>query len=461
MVSGAPGAGPYREETYSVSELCGEIRELVAGTFPEVWVSGEIQRLKSSRAGHLYFELIEKGTDDDIVGKLDVAVWRTYNRQVQARLGRAGAVLAEGQEIRCLGRVDFYERGGRLQLIVSDIDPAFTLGRLELRRRETIEALRRAGLTELNKGLALPRVPLDVALVTSHESAAYHDFLSTLTESPYGFRVTFIHASVQGAPAEGELASALRLAAELPVDSIALVRGGGSRADLAVFDSRGVAEAVARAERPVLAGLGHETDQSVVDLVAHAGLKTPTKVAEFLVERVAGSETRLDRIGVDLRHHALGHLRGARELLGRAEGSIERVRLRLSSARKRWEYLGQGLRRASSASLSRSRREQQAILDRLAAAAPRLVDRRGALPQQISARLLPAARRRLVAGQARIEAYERLCAGLAPSRVLRRGFSITRDDTGRVVRQAAELRKGARIKTQLADGEVASRVEET
>ncbi len=448
------------EVTFSVSELCGSIRELVSTAFPRLWVVGEIQRLKSSRAGHLYFELIEKGADDQIVGKLDVAVWRTYNRPLQARLARLGASLAEGQEIRCLGRVDFYEQGGRLQLIVTDIDPTFTLGRLELRRRETIEALRRAGLEERNRVLAVARVPLAVALVTSEESAAYHDFLSTLRESPYGFRVTFVHAAVQGPAAERQLASALAAAGGLGVDCIALVRGGGSKTDLAVFDSRLVAEAVATAGRPVIAGLGHETDRSVVDLVAHTSLKTPTKVAEFLIERVASVEARLDRVGVDLRHHALGHLSAAREQLGRRERSIERVGARLDAARRRLEYASRGLGRSARAALATAERQRRITAERLVAAAPRLLDRRADLPERLFERLPPAIRRRLGAGEARLEAWERLCNGLAPARVLARGFSITRDDEGRLLRRRSDAAAGDRITTEVADGEIVSRVED-
>jgi exodeoxyribonuclease VII large subunit len=447
-------------DTLTVSALCSQIRELVSGVFPSVWVVGEIQRLKSSRTGHLYFELVEKGTDDEIVGKLDVAIWRTYNRQLQARLARLGARLEEGQEIRCLGRVDFYEAGGRLQLVASDVDPTFTLGRLELRRRETIQALRRAGLEASNRSLELAVVPLAVALVTSEESAAYHDFLSTLSECPYGFRVTFVHAAVQGPGAERELASALRAAGALQVDCIALVRGGGSRTDLAVFDSRAVAEAVARAERPVVAGLGHETDRSVVDLVSHTSLKTPTKVAEFLIERVSAAELRLDRIGVELRHHALGHLREARDLVARCERSIDRVTLRLAGARRRLEFASRGLERAARAALAAGETRRRVTARRLADAAPRYLARRRSLPERLFERFDPAVSRRLAVGRERLGAYARLCSGLSPARVLSRGFSVTRDERGAVVRRRADVAPGSRLSTELADGRIVSRVED-
>jgi len=446
-------------ETYSVSRLCGEIREFVSTAFPEVWVSGELQRLHPSRAGHQYFELVEKGEDDEIVGKLDAVIWRSDNRRIQSELASSGQELADGQEIRCRGRIDFFERGGRLQLIVSEVDPSFTLGRLELRRRETLEALQKGGLFELNQQLALAPLALDVALVTSENSAAYHDFLSTLEESDYGFRVVFLHASVQGASAERELVSALSAAARLDVDCIALVRGGGAKSDLAVFDSRAVAEAVARAERPVLAGLGHQIDQSVTDLVAHRSLKTPTKAAEFLVERVVLAEQKLNSTALSLRHHGLGHLRRGRQLLGRAERGLELVGVRLAVRRQRVEHLAAMIGRAGQATVARRERESRAVAWRLAAAAPRLLARRALQPDGLAVRLGPAAEKRLAAARAGLEAYRRLCDGLAPAGTLRRGFSITRDAAGRAIRSAAEVSPGAHITTTLADGELSSRVE--
>ncbi|MEM8933823.1 MAG: exodeoxyribonuclease VII large subunit, partial [Acidobacteriota bacterium] len=145
---------------------------MLGEVFPGLWVRGEIQRLRNSRPGHLYFELVEKGRGDQIVGKLDAVAWRTDHQRIRRQLDREGHRLAEGQEIRCWGGVDFWGPGGRLQFVVREIDPLFTLGHLERRRRETLDALRAAGLLELNGGLDLSPVPLSIGLVTSEGSAA-------------------------------------------------------------------------------------------------------------------------------------------------------------------------------------------------------------------------------------------------------------------------------------------------
>ena len=172
------------------------------------------------------------------------------------------------------------------------MDPAFTLGLLERRRRETLAALAAAGLLEKNRALSLCDLPLTIGLVTSHGSAAYHDFLSGLSESGYGFRVIFIHAAMQGRDAEREVASALASLAGIGIDCAVLIRGGGSRTDLAAFDSRRIAEAIAGAPFPVLTGLGHEIDRSIADMTAPTAFKTPTTVAEFLAACATLKATR-------------------------------------------------------------------------------------------------------------------------------------------------------------------------
>src|SRR5690606_8171538 len=141
---------------------------------------------------------------------------------------------------------------GRLQLVVDHVDLAFSEGELERRRRQTLEALERAGLLERQRGLAWPRLPLALGLVTSQGSAAYHDFLATLRDSGIHFRVEFVHAAVQGSGADREIAAALAWLGQRPLDAIAMVRGGGSRSDLAVFDLEAVARAVAQCPVPVV-----------------------------------------------------------------------------------------------------------------------------------------------------------------------------------------------------------------
>lgn len=455
---------PFSEPTYSVAALCADIRTFLTEAFASVWVAGEVQRIKESRAGHLYFELVEKGDADEIVGKLDAVIWRSDHQRIRRMLAGTDQSIAEGLEIRCRGTIDFYPVGGRLQLIVREVDPVFSLGLLARRRQEVLAALAAEGLLERNRALPLPELPLRLALITSEGSAAYHDFLSTLRESGYRFEVSLLHAAVQGKPAEREVAVAFRtvaaLAARGRIDLVALIRGGGSRSDLAAFDSRAIAEAVALSPVPVLTGLGHEIDESIADRVAHTALKTPTKVAELLVERVHRAETAVEELARDLSRAALERLRGAREVLGRAERGVELAQLRLGEAHRRLDEAARTLTRLARRRLLEERRQVRTLVARLAEAAPRRIARVEGAPDRWSLRIAAAARGRVREAAARVDGLARLARELSPERVLQRGFSITRDAHDRVIRQAAAVSAGAVLVTQLAEGRVSSIVRE-
>ncbi len=318
-------------------------------------------------------------------------IWRTDLQRLRRELGSSGQSLGEGMAVRCLAAVDFYPPGGRLQVTVRELDPLFTLGMLARRRQETLAALAAAGRLERNRALPLPALPLRVGLVTSHDSAAFHDFLTCLRDSGYRFEVLLVHAAVQGAGAEREVASALATVAALGVDCAVLVRGGGSGSDLAAFDSRRIAEAIATLPVPVLTGLGHETDRSVADLVAHTALKTPTMVGEFLVRRVEESERKLGEVGRWLSEAARARLAAENEVLGgcrqrllAAAGTVaaERARLveaarlvavfgahRLARGRDRLERTGGALLAAAPRTLGGRRRQGAELAARLARAA--------------------------------------------------------------------------------------------
>ena len=427
--------------------------------YASIWVSGEVQRLRPSRRGHQYFELIEKGAGDEVVAKLEAVAWRRDFERIRRSLAADGQELAEGHEIRCRCDLDFYPPFGRLQLVVREVDPTFSLGLLARRRGETLAALEATGLLERNKRLVLPALPLRIALVTSADSAAYHDFVSTLGESGYGFRVLLVHAAVQGQAAEGEIASALGSLSDREADCVALIRGGGSRTDLAVFDSRRVAEVVARCPLPVLTGLGHQIDQSIADLAAHTALKTPTKVAELLVQRVRESDVAIAWIGGELPRAARELVGGVRESLAAVERGLGLVRFRLRAAAERRRGLAGLLAIAVRRRLRQERARAAGLAPRLGRAAAVSLQRQSALPGRLASDVVAVSRTLLREAAARAEGWSRLVRQLAPQRTLERGFTITRDEAGRAVKEAGRLRPGERVLTRFADGEIHSRVE--
>ena len=424
-------------------------------------MAGEVNRIREHRSGHFYFELIEKGDDDQITGKLEAVSWRNDYRRIKQVLAASQQAISEGQTIRCRGRVDFYAPFGRLQFVVREVDPVFTIGMLARRRRETLAALSQAGLLERNRGLVLSDLPLKVGLVTSHESAAYHDFLSSLRESGYGFQVIFVHAAVQGRDAERELVSAIDSLGRSGVDCLVLIRGGGSRSDPAVFDSRSVSEAIAHAPIPVLTGLGHEIDQAIADLTSHTAFKTPTKVAEFLVERVQIAERRVIESGRALGRASLEKLRQGRETLGRAERGLALASWRLARERSELRHLAQQIPRAASRYLEGSRRKLGEMPRRISAAAPLPFERNRHQATRLAERIASRSELRLRELQERLTGWQRLCVQLAPERILERGFSITRDGGGKVLTDPAQVAAGQQVISQLAGGRLSSRVEES
>lgn len=434
------GVSMDEQPTFSVTELNTVIRDALRAAIPrEVWVQGEVQGLKTSGLGHSYFQLVEKaGRGERVLSRLDVALFRGERPAVNAALRDAGLKLADDIGVRIRGRVDFYPPNGRLQLVMNGIDPVFTVGGMAANRANVLKALAADGLLRANGARPVPPVPLRVGLVTSHDTAAYHDFVHALEVSGYAWQVCLADVRVQGSGASKRLVWALRALARQPVDVVVVVRGGGSRSDLAPFDAEAVARAIAEMPVPVLTGIGHEVDRSVADEVAHTACKTPTACAQELVERVGEFVDQLDgvsrgvaslaRARCRLASHELGERarrirRGAPVALAREWGALERRQGRV-------EELGtRGVRDAEHA----------------------LADRRRLLVAA-SARLTRGATRQLDAGAARLRALD-------PRRVLERGYSITRDQDGRVRTDVTDLVPDAVLHTELARGSITSRVE--
>ncbi len=456
------------DPTWSVPELGEAIGLRVRTAFPdEVWVRGVIRNLNPGRrGGTVWFDLVEPAAEGDLarppIARLAVVLFDTARRRVNARLTDAGGRvrMADGTEVRIRARVTWYDRGGRLQLQMSDIDPAFTLGRLAADRDRLLRMLEGEGLLTRQALLPRPVLPLRLGLVTSRGSAAEHDVLDELRRSGIGFSVVTADVRVQGAHAPRSVAWGLRAVAARGVDAVLLVRGGGATTDLAAFDGETIARTVATLDVPVLTGIGHEIDRSVADEVAHATYKTPTACAQAVVADVRAVEADTDDTW---RRIVAAARRGGRAEAERLRTCGHHVALAtrqgLAAADRDLAARGARVGRAAGGALARS----TAALDRaagrvdaggrahlrthehaVAAAATRLAQR--------PPRLLAAAERELRAVDAQVRALD-------PRRVLTRGWSITRTaDDGRTLRSAADAAPGDELVTTLADGSVRSTV---
>jgi exodeoxyribonuclease VII large subunit len=286
------------------------IRRVIALNLPTpLWVRSELLDVKTSK-GHYYLDLVQKKEDsEEIIAQAQAVIWSKNYRALQRKIGTDfEALLQPGMEILFLAKTEFHERFG-LKLLVEDIDPSHTLGQLEMQRRETIRKLQARNLMKKNGQLLLPPVLQRIAVLSSERAAGFQDFMKHLSSNSFGyqFKVQFFPMSVQGAMVEKEAISQLEKITQRAADfdAVVIIRGGGARLDLTAFDSFLLAEAVANLPIPVLTGIGHEVDETVLDLVAHTSLKTPTAVADFILHRSLAFESQVINLGLEAKNLVL------------------------------------------------------------------------------------------------------------------------------------------------------------
>ena len=276
------------QESLTLYDLMRMVRGSVESRFSDpVWISAEISELKLNRSGHCYLNLVEKGaTDGAPRAEARAMIWRSaYGAITTSFESATGTPLSSGIKVLVRVVVTFHEIYG-LSLQIIDIDPNYTLGEVERRRRETIARLQEDGVWDMNRELELPRPTLRIAIVSSATAAGYRDFMQEISRSNYRFRITLFESLMQGDGGECSVIDALDAIAEREeeFDVVAIIRGGGSTSDLALFDSYRIASHIAQFPLPVVTGIGHDKDVSVADMVAHTSCKTPTAVATLLME---------------------------------------------------------------------------------------------------------------------------------------------------------------------------------
>ncbi len=423
-------------DTYSVSEISQVIRDQIALTFPtELWVRGQIQNLTRAQSGHVYFDLVAADAGDDLLG---VTLFAATKRQVNDRLKRGGGVrMTDGTEVRIRARLEWFGPRGRVQLRMSDIDPDFTLGRLESEREALLLKLKGEGLLDANAGRPVPAAPIRIGLVTSEQSAAYHDFVAELQASRQHWRVLLVHTAVQGPGAEHDVAAAIRAAETAGVELIAVVRGGGARTDLATFDKEVIARTVAACRVPVFVGIGHEIDRTAVEELAARAFKTPTACAAAICHLVASHLDRSELAWERIRTLALHRLNDAdQRLRGRAATLERHTGIAIGRAETVLALGADRLRRGAQRTTDRSARQLDTAADQLGRGAVAALER----------------------ADASLGAAQLLVAANDPVRTMRRGWSYTVGPDGAVVRDPADLRPGDQLRTRVERGRVTSTV---
>ena len=403
-------------EVLSLYELNRLIRSVIEGSLPDTFlVTAEIASCNVKN--HCYMTLVDKA-DGTIRAETGAVIWAGKYRSIAKTFEKqTGTALAKGIKILLEAEVSFHERYG-LKLNIINIDPSYTIGEMAVRRKEVLERLTREGLIERNRELEFPLVPQRIGIVSSSTAAGYEDLITHLEHNAYGYRFEnrLYESIMQGDRAEESVVAALNRCAEdaSSLDLVVIVRGGGGQVDLHCFDSYGIGKAIALLPVPVVSGIGHQRDVTVVDEVSNSRAKTPTAVADMIITKVKDFEDRLDSSA-----HSL--VRSTREMTSDMKGTLSSISKMLKAA-------------ARNELIDNSHR-MQALIKGL----------------RYSLRFIKNEGQRLRSGEGNIKLLD-------PRNVLKRGYSITYNN-GNAVRAASDVKAGDSLRTVFYKGEVISRVE--
>lgn len=402
---------------YSLLELNQYIRRVISLNFDQpLWVECEIGQASLSR-GHWYLDLIQK-EDNVIAAQCQAALWANVYFFLKRKSPiPPEEILKQGMAVKLKVNVDYHERYG-LKLIIEDIDTSFTIGMLEMQRQAILLEIKKRDLVRKNAQTHLPSVLQRVAIISSDRAAGWKDFVKHIHDNPYGYNITLdlFESAMQGQQVETEILESLsEIEKKLDLyDAVAIIRGGGGRTDLAAFDNLPLACRIADFPIPVFIGIGHEIDQSVLDVVAYRSLKTPTAVADFIIEHNAAFESRLEEQFRWIRDEALDMVRLEQQHLADLSQALQHgVQSRIKLEENKISHILSMLRNAGKQLVNLHRRK--------------------------------------------MDFMDTLLTAVDPDKVLARGYTITTKD-GMSLTTSKELQTGMDIQTIFHDGTIKSKV---
>ena len=444
------------DSALTLIELNQQIKSAIEQRFDSpVWLIAEINSINRHRSGHCYLEFVQKAKNyDQIIAKTRATIWSTQYRMIDSYFQSVTkSSLEAGLKVLVKVSVDYHEQFG-LSLNVRDIDPAYTLGDLERRRKEIIDKLKAEGVFDMNKSLDLPVVIRKIAVISSSGAAGYEDFIKHLENNKYGyqFSVTLFEADMQGNRTEQTVVKAINDVFEsgLNYDVLAILRGGGSKSDLSFFDNYNIAYLITQFPIPVITGIGHERDESVCDMVAHTQVKTPTAVANLIVEHNLFFESAISEIGENIFVLAKDIIQTHSIYLTNLSLSINRTKNILI---KKQDYYNQLFYKIYNTAKNKIRSQQnvlstsQSRISNTSKISIRHADNR---ITNYKTQLTGSTHNIIDKNLQKIEMLEQNVRLVDPINVLQRGFSITRHQ-GKIINKKTKLSIGDEIET-LIDG---------
>ena len=421
----------------SLHELTQRIAAVVNSSFEEpIWIVAELSDVRVAANGHCYMTLIEKeprrGTTlASVRGMIWANRWWLLRDSFEQQTGQS---FASGLKVMIQVQVSMHELYG-LSLNILDIDPTYTLGELARRRLEILKQLKEEGVIDMNRELPFPILPRRIAIISAEGAAGYGDFLKQLSQNTFGlkFYCHLFPATMQGQQTEYSVIAALERIFEVQdyFDVVVIIRGGGATVDLASFDSYQLAFNVANFPIPVITGIGHDRDETVLDHVAHTSVKTPTAAAALLIDKMSEQLQNVLDLQEEIKDHVEQRMNDERQRLQRFGNAIRNTHVTLTQQIGRLEMMGQKI--------------QGSVHQRIL----RENNRLEMMSQTI----------RLLIGQHmqrdkdKLSFFEKTIQMAQPDNILKRGFSITRLD-GHAVKSASSVPQGSMLKIQTADGEL-------
>lgn len=427
------------KKALTLYELNSLVAELINVAMPQsYWVEAEVSETRESR-GHLYLELIEKDESTNIpIARASAKCWRSSWLMIGPHFERvAGVKLRAGLQIMIQVHAQFHAQYG-FSWIIDDINPEYTMGSMARKRNEIIAQLKSEGVFELQRELCLPLFAQRIAVISSASAAGYGDFCNQLQHNEYGFRfqMQLFQAFMQGEQVEQSIVAALNLIStkEDDFDCVVIIRGGGATADLSGFDTLVLAENVANFPLPVITGIGHERDESILDMVAHTRVKTPTAAAAFLIDHLAATLNRIEQAQISIQRMV--------------EHRIQHEKLHLQQLSTHIPILFSMVKNRENARLDDY---WHALLQRVMLHLQQSKMR----VELLSNKVIPATTNKLMAEQHKLQLLEQRVDGVNPERMLRLGYSLTYKN-GYVLRNVNEVKAGDEITTRLEGGIITS-----
>ena len=420
----------------SLYELNSLVRDVISMSLPDsYWVEAELSEAREGYGGHCYMELIEKDEHSNTpIAKAHASCWRNRWMLLKPQFERVtGQRIHAGMKVLLKVHAQFHENYG-FSWIVDDIDPTYTMGDMARKRMEIIQTLKEEGVFDLQKELKLPMFCQRIAVISSATAAGYGDFCNQLADNGYGLQFTtaLFAATMQGEGVEQSVISALnRINEEWENwDCVVIIRGGGATSDLSGFDTLALAENVANFPLPIITGIGHERDESVLDMISFQRVKTPTAAAAFLVDHLTEVYARIEDA---------------------QEAIVNYVKRRLQVERMKFERLSTQIPTLFSLVKVRQSNRLDRLLNRLKVKAERIPADGLHRLEMLEARLKEPVARKLERELHRIDMLSQRAIAQDPERLLSRGYSITLKD-GKSIKDASQLKAGDEIETRFAKG---------